>query len=121
MPSEITCTICCIKESPTWWKCCPKHTTEQGSDVVCQICANSCFAKRDILKDMSKANPNVVKRLKMGDLSFGCSGLHLGNGSEDCPDDVLHHHHDEFCQNPTIRELIEAGIEPTNFRPRSRK
>lgn len=31
------------KENPVeWWKCCPKHTTETGPDVVCLDCARAC-------------------------------------------------------------------------------
>lgn len=35
------CTRCGATESGPegWWKCCPKHTTEQGSDAMCHSCA----------------------------------------------------------------------------------
>jgi hypothetical protein len=39
------CGICKTDESPSWWKCCPKHTTEKGVDVVCEGCANRCMGK----------------------------------------------------------------------------
>lgn len=62
-----------------------------------------------------------VDRLKSGDYSFGCAGMHRGSGNDgDCPY-WLHHHHDEFCAFPTLDELLEAGIEPEEFRIRSRR
>ena len=61
-----------------------------------------------------------VARLRMGDWSFGHAGRHHGNGAEDCPRE-LHHHHDEFCLLPTVSELREAGIDPSEFRARSRE
>lgn len=64
-------------------------------------------------------NPLRIDRLKMGDWSFGHAGRHHGVGTEDCPRH-LHHHHDEFCALPTIKELRTAGIDPNNFRARSR-
>ncbi len=39
----ITCNTCKTTESPSWWKCCPKHATERDIDVVCQTCANNCL------------------------------------------------------------------------------
>ncbi len=39
----IICMICRTVESPSWWKCCPKHATERDIDVVCQTCANNCL------------------------------------------------------------------------------
>lgn len=34
------CKFCGATQSVEgWWKCCPKHTTEQGEDVVCHSCA----------------------------------------------------------------------------------
>jgi hypothetical protein len=60
-----------------------------------------------------------VKRLKMGDWSFGCAGHHMGTGAEDCPKG-FHHHHDEFCAKPNILELKAAGIDPAKYRMRSR-
>lgn len=32
------CIKCNSTESLRWWKCCPEHTTEQGSDVICETC-----------------------------------------------------------------------------------
>ena len=64
-------------------------------------------------------DPRVVERLKGGDWSFGHAGRHHGIGSEDCPRE-LHHHHDEFCSRPTLRELLAAGIDPNEFQLRSR-
>lgn len=64
-------------------------------------------------------DPNVVERLKSGDWSFGHEGHHRGDGSPDCPVE-WHHHHDEFCNRPTVQELRAAGIDPRRFRPRSR-
>jgi hypothetical protein len=64
-------------------------------------------------------NPMVVEKLKSGDWQFGHQGMHHGNGSPGCPRE-LHHHHDEFCQMPTNEELLAAGINPEEFKPRSR-
>lgn len=53
----ITCKLCKVEESPTWWKCCPTHTTEQGPDVVCQVCANQCMTpKEDDIKLIDALN-----------------------------------------------------------------
>ena len=65
-------------------------------------------------------NESVVKRLKMGDWSFGHAGRHHGIGTKDCPRE-LHHHHDEFCSTPTNEELLAAGIDPKEFKARSRR
>lgn len=35
---ERKCKVCGSEESSMWWKCCPKHTSEYGPDVVCQKC-----------------------------------------------------------------------------------
>lgn len=32
------CFVCGGMDSEEWWKCCPKHTTEQGRDVVGECC-----------------------------------------------------------------------------------
>lgn len=32
------CKICKTTYSVRWWKCCPEHTTEQGPDIVCELC-----------------------------------------------------------------------------------
>lgn len=61
-----------------------------------------------------------VARLKSGDYSFGHSGTHHGVGTEDCPRD-RHHHHDDFCRMPTPLELQEAGVDPEEFKARSRR
>lgn len=66
-----------------------------------------------------RLNERRINRLETGDWSFGCGGTHRGNGTEDCPK-RRHHHHDEFCAQPTILELQAAGIDPSKFRPRSR-
>jgi hypothetical protein len=60
-----------------------------------------------------------VQRLERGDFSFGHAGRHHGVGTEDCPKE-LHHHHDEFCSLPTFKELKQAGINPNDFRAKSR-
>ncbi len=60
-----------------------------------------------------------ISRLKRGDWSFGCSGMHSGVGTEDCPKE-RHHHHDNFCKQPTIGELFDAELDPTEFKVRSR-
>jgi hypothetical protein len=64
-------------------------------------------------------NPLRIKRLKDGDWQFGHGGTHHGVGTEDCPK-WLHHHHDEFCALPTDLELMTAGIDPKEFKVRSR-
>lgn len=64
-------------------------------------------------------NPRIEK-LRRGDWQFGHVGEHHGIGSEDCPR-YLHHHHDEFCDLPTETELWIAGIDPKDFKNRSRK
>lgn len=65
-------------------------------------------------------NERVVERLKSGDWSFGHAGKHHGKGTKDCPR-RLHHHHDEFCLRPSNAELRAAGIEPKDFKSRSRR
>lgn len=32
------CMFCQSTETEEWWKCCPKHCTEQGPDIVCTKC-----------------------------------------------------------------------------------
>lgn len=61
-----------------------------------------------------------VARLKRGDYQFGHGGRHHGNGSKDCPKE-LHHHHDEYCDRPSLLELQLAGIDPKTFRVQSRR
>src|SRR5689334_7495571 len=34
------CKYCLKTESKAWWKCCPKHTTENGEDLLCDDCAH---------------------------------------------------------------------------------
>lgn len=36
---EKICITCRTTISEMWWKCCPKHVTETGPDVVCTACA----------------------------------------------------------------------------------
>ena len=50
----IVCQTCDSDVSPTWWKCCPKHTTERGRDVVCQNCANDCLSGKEIVVSTKK-------------------------------------------------------------------
>lgn len=38
-PQLPRCKLCKTVESTQWWKCCPKHTTQDGSDVLCSSCA----------------------------------------------------------------------------------
>jgi hypothetical protein len=61
-----------------------------------------------------------IARLKAGNHQFGHEGEHRGNGTKDCPRRP-HHHCDEFCQQPTDLELLEAGIDPGTFRSVSRR
>ncbi len=46
------CKICNVDESKSWWKCCPKHTTDKGVDVVCEDCANRCMSGKEIPKTL---------------------------------------------------------------------
>ena len=84
------------------------------------------LADRGYLDEAAKALNGLkesmmrVERLKGGDLSFGCAGLHGGYGSPECPSTV-HHHHDPFCQRPSSRELRMAGIGPLEFKAKSRR
>lgn len=61
-----------------------------------------------------------IQRLKAGDWSFGCDGTHHGTGAKGCPK-RRHHHHDAFCQHPTLFELRKAGINPAEFKVKSRR
>lgn len=70
--------------------------------------------------DLKYVDLRVVKKLKSGDWQFGCAGKHRGSGSEDCPRHP-HHHHDEFCNRPTVHELNSAGINSRDFKPTSRR
>jgi hypothetical protein len=73
-----------------------------------------------IAAERSTVNPLRIKRLKNGDFSFGHAGTHHGIGTEDCPKH-RHHHHDEFCALPTMLELRQAGLNPNEFKPKSRE
>lgn len=33
-----TCKRCGTDKSEMWWKCCPRHTSERGDDVMCDNC-----------------------------------------------------------------------------------
>jgi hypothetical protein len=46
---SIVCIRCKTDKSPTWWKCCPIHTTEQGSDCVCANCASACASGKEVV------------------------------------------------------------------------
>ena len=72
-----------------------------------------------VYKRSIRDNNARVYRLASGDWSFGHAGRHHGIGTQDCPME-LHHHHDEFCSLPTVTELRQAGIDPKEFRVRSR-
>ncbi len=67
-----------------------------------------------------EARRRRVARLKSGDWSFGHGGMHKDVGTDACPYMPRHHHHDEFCKLPTIGELIDAGIDPNDFKARRR-
>lgn len=60
-----------------------------------------------------------VARLRAGNWQFGHEGRHRGPGTQDCPRH-FHHHCDDFCALPTFGELREAGINPNDFKARSR-
>lgn len=38
MPVIQVCMGCGRNASPTWWKCCAEHVSEDGPDVYCQSC-----------------------------------------------------------------------------------
>lgn len=61
-----------------------------------------------------------VMRLILNDGDFGCGGRHHGVGTKECPK-ALHHHHDDFCQQPTIDELRLAGISYETYQERRRE
>ena len=62
----IFCQSCGSDVSPTWWKCCPKHTTEQGIDVVCQSCANICLNGQKEPKTLICTVCGLVENVKRG-------------------------------------------------------
>lgn len=41
-----SCKFCHTANSPRWWKCCPVHTTEQGTDTVCTNCMIKLHPRR---------------------------------------------------------------------------
>ncbi len=45
MDAKRVCVYCNTNTSNIWWKCCPKHTSEQGIDVCCQKCAENLHSK----------------------------------------------------------------------------
>jgi hypothetical protein len=45
MDAKRVCIYCNTNTSVIWWKCCPKHTSEQGVDVCCQKCAENLHSK----------------------------------------------------------------------------
>ena len=32
------CVMCDVPSSPDWWKCCNKHVTMFGTDLICEGC-----------------------------------------------------------------------------------
>lgn len=71
-------------------------------------------------KQSGKAHEMRIEYLRRGYNQFGHAGRHQGSGRPDCPRE-LHHHHDVFCEYPTEAELVEAGIDPEEFKARSRR
>lgn len=54
---------------------------------------------------------NRIEALKRGRTQWGHHGRHKGRyGDPDCPP-YLHHHHDDFCEYPTLEECAIAGVE----------
>lgn len=52
-----------------------------------------------------------IEALKRGRLQWGHDGRHHGRyGDPDCPRE-LHHHHDDYCELPTLGEVAAAGVE----------
>lgn len=74
----------------------------------------------EIVKRFASTSDARLTRLRSGNWQFGCGGTHNGNGTDNCPRKE-HHHHDEFCEHPSKRELIAAGIDPAKFRAESRR
>lgn len=62
MPNSlIICVVCKTTNSPSWWKCCHKHTTELGNDVVCFSCANECFKSKEVI--IESVEPTIEELL----------------------------------------------------------
>lgn len=62
------CKFCKRTDSPNWWKCCPEHTPEKDSEVVCMWCAVELHAP-DAEKqvDISPISKNVFGNNPTGD------------------------------------------------------
>ncbi len=45
MDANRVCIFCGTNNSDIWWKCCPKHTSERGPDVCCQVCVENIHSK----------------------------------------------------------------------------
>lgn len=93
----------------------------RGKTLVCWCTPLPCHAHILMRFLDIDVDWRVVARLKSGDWSFGHAGRHYGNGTEGCPRETEHHHHDEFCSRPTLLELRMAEINPNDFKPRSRR
>ncbi len=74
-PVAIACIICDSTTTSKWWKCCPAHTSEQGSDVVCHECSERLHPDKPQLKEPDNedeakepTDPGVLRPVPEGDL-----------------------------------------------------
>ncbi len=64
------CIFCETNNSDIWWKCCPKHTSERGPDVCCQVCVENIHSKEYLGTESiyvgysSRDLANLVSRLR---------------------------------------------------------
>jgi len=102
----------------------PTRVRRCGGPTECDKCSSEVSsyikAKQSQIQQGNTVNQNRVERLKGGNWQFGHSGMHEGVGTEDCPRE-RHHHCDDFCYHPTISELVEAGIDPAEFKAGGRE
>jgi hypothetical protein len=60
-----------------------------------------------VVADSIERTQARIERIRV-DPQFGCAGRHYGSGTPECPIH-LHHHHDWYCQLPTLNEWWAAG------------
>lgn len=76
--------------------------------------------EREEPHEFDELDAELVRRvdaLRRGRTEWGCDGQHRGHytsnqiaaGAPNCPT-YLHHHHDEFCREPSPTELRLAGV-----------
>lgn len=62
-------------------------------------------------RTMAEYHQVRIEALAGGQAQWGHGGQHHGNGTPECPRE-LHHHHDDFCDLPTLGECAAAGVTP---------